>query len=171
MKSWVLAGALATCLLVPAASAADFGDGPTPQPRSDTYDYRYGEKSLPPSYRFEDDEDDNHDTRYLPRRYSAPAGPPSSYRPACARSEDVRERLTSFGWRDFHGGQPQGENVLLRARRPNGRLFELTLDRCSGEIVEAQPLEPRRFGAFAWRDRPWYDRPYGYGPRRWYRDF
>jgi hypothetical protein len=175
MKSWVLAGALVTAVFAQPAWAADFGDGPTP-PRRDTYDYRYdyryGEKSAPPpSYRFEDDDDGRYDDpRHAPRRFSGPAAPPSAYGRTCARSEEVRERLTTFGWRDFHGGQPQGETVLLRARRPNGRLFELTLDRCSGQIVEAQPLEPRRFGAFAWRERGWYDRPYGYGPRGWYRD-
>ena len=57
----------------------------------------------------------------------------------CARSEQVRERLTGMGWRDFHAGQPQNDDlVTLRARRPSGRLFELTLHRCSGEIVEAR---------------------------------
>ena len=174
MKSWVLAGALVTAMFAQPAWAADFGDGPAPPPRSGGYDdYRYGEKTPPPpSYRFEDDDDGRYDEpRFAPRRYSAPAVPPPAYGRTCARSEEMRERLTSFGWRDFHGGQPQGESVLLRARRPNGRLFELTLERCSGQIVEAQPLEPRRFGAFAWRDRPWYDRSYGYGPRRWHRDF
>ena len=44
--------------------------------------------------------------------------------------------------------------ATVRARRPSGRLFELTIDRCSGEIVSARPLEPRRFG------------PYAYGRRR-----
>ena len=43
--------------------------------------------------------------------------------------------------------------VTLRARRPNGRLFELTMHRCSGQIVEARPLEPRPFGPYAF-NRP-----------------
>ena len=65
----------------------------------------------------------------------------------------MRDRLSGMGWRDFHGGQPQGDIVTLRARRPNGRLFELTMHRCTGEIVEARPLEPRPFGPYAF-NRP-----------------
>ena len=52
--------------------------------------------------------------------------------PGLRQSEQVRAQLTDMGWRDFHGGQPQGDIVTLRARRPNGRLFELTMHRCSG---------------------------------------
>ena len=79
----------------------------------------------------------------------------------------MRAQLADMGWRDFHGGQPQGDMVTLRARRPNGRLFELTMHRCSGQIVEARPLEPRPFGPYAYNrpDRDLYDsRPY-YGNR------
>jgi hypothetical protein len=97
--------------------------------------------------------------------------------------------MTADGWRDFHGGQQVSDAaVTLRARRPSGRLFELTLDRCSGEIVEARPLELRPFGPYAFRqpygpfgpwrwgpetapyayEQPWEERPYAWrGPRRW----
>jgi len=40
-------------------------------------------------------------------------------------------------------------------------LFELTIERCSGEIVDARPLEPRRYGPYA----------YDYPPRRWERAY
>jgi hypothetical protein len=79
------------------------------------------------------------------------------------RSEHVRDRLTGEGWRDFHDGKPLNDGlVTLRARRPNGRLFELTLHRCSGELLEARPLQLRPFGPYA------YQQPNGpYGPWRW----
>jgi hypothetical protein len=79
------------------------------------------------------------------------------------RSEHVRDRLTSEGWGDFHDGKPLNDGlVTLRARRTNGRLFELTLHRCSGQLLEARPLELRPFGPYAYRQ------PYGpYGAWRW----
>lgn len=98
---------------------------------------------------------------YGPPPASKYAGPPPGK--SCVRSEHVRDRLTSEGWRDFHDGKPIDDGlVTLRARRPNGRLFELTLHRCSGEVVEARPLQLRPFGPYAYRQ------PYGpYGPWGW----
>jgi hypothetical protein len=98
---------------------------------------------------------------YGPPPASKYAGPPPGK--SCVRSEHVRDRLTSEGWRDFHDGKPINDGlVTLRARRPNGRLFELTLHRCSGEVVEARPLQLRPFGPYAYRQ------PYGpYGPWGW----
>jgi hypothetical protein len=143
-------------------------DGPPPSNKYSRAPPRY---SAPPP-----DDDDGRDYgtpppgKYskAPPRYAAPL--PGK---ACARSEQVRERLTREGWRDFHAGQPVNDAVVtLRARRPNGRLFELTLDRCSGELVEARPLQLRPFGPFAFQQpygpyrRPWRWRPetgqYGY---------
>jgi hypothetical protein len=131
-----------------------------------------------------------------PDKFSGPP-PPDKYGPPppnkfsgvtppgkCVRSEEVRDRLTNLGWREFHAGQPVNENIVtLRARRPNGRLFELTLHRCSGQIVDARPLEPRPYafngpegprgpgtwGAYGYHDRWFFDRPYAYRWRRWYR--
>jgi hypothetical protein len=165
MKSWVLAAGLLAAF-VPAASAADLDDGPT-----------YGEhryRVQPPAY------DDDDGPPSPPRRYSGP-----HHAPACARSEEVRGRLNDMGWRDFHGGHERGDVVVLRARRPSGRLFELSLDRCTGEIVEALALEPRpHLGPFAFNrphrhfydGHPRYDRWNDdfYGPRghgRWRRDY
>jgi len=39
-------------------------------------------------------------------------------------------------------------------------LFELTIERCSGEIVSAYPLEGRAFGPFAYGPRAWWQRSY-----------
>lgn len=107
-------------------------------------------------------EDDEDDRGYAPgpRRYSY-AEPAAPYAGQCAPRELVKERLYREGWRDFHDGDARGSIATVRARRPSGRLFELTLDRCSGQVVRAEPLEDRRFG------------PYAYGPaqRRWDRAY
>lgn len=167
MKSWVLlASLLAAAALMPATGhAADTGD-------DDDAPGTYNRKAPPPGYNNRDDDDD--DDRPPAKRYSGPppmappgynrySGPPLP--PAgmnCARSEQVRQRLTEMGWQDFHGGQQQGDMVVMKARRPSGRLFELTLQRCSGQIVEVRPLEGRPY-AFN-NDRPPFDDRFGNRP-------
>ena len=88
------------------------------------------------------------------------AEPPRGYADRCLPREVVKERLLRSGWHDFHDGDVRGEIATVRARRPSGRLFDLVIDRCSGEIVDARPLEPRRIGPYA------AGSPYAYGPRR-----
>jgi hypothetical protein len=189
MRSWVLAaGLLAAITFVPvAAYAADVFDD---DDRSTYKDPRL--KTPPPAPGYNDQDDDDDDRSPPAKKYSGPppyAPPGNNYSGQnCARSEQVRRRLTDSGWQDFHDGHQQGDMVVMKARRPNGRVFELTLHRCSGQIVEVRPLEGRPYGggpyAFNRRydnDRPpygydedrWPDRPYAYGgPRRWwwYRD-
>jgi hypothetical protein len=193
MKSWVLAAGLLAAAAVPAAWAADVGDDDLPPPPKGFYKKVPPPHSGPPPPFGYDDEDDDgpggpppswkkYSEPPLPKKYSE--APP--YGNKCVRSEQVREQLTSLGWSDFHAGQKQGDSlVTLRARRPSGRLFELTLHRCSGQLVDAAPLEPRRFGSYAYkapfdlydgpRRRPYfyrqfeYDRPDDDPYRRWYR--
>jgi hypothetical protein len=192
MRRWVLAAGLLAAA-APPALAADIDDEPPPIPKSGVYE-RFAPKVPPPPPGY-DYEDDDFDGPPPAKKYTdaPPYGPPPKkftdappYGKACVRSEEVRERLTNHGWHDFHAGQPAGQVVTLRARRPSGRLFELTLHRCSGQIVDARPLEPRPHGPYAfarppgpeprwgWRpyryDGPWYERPYAYRWRRWYRD-
>jgi hypothetical protein len=181
MRSWVLAAGLLVAVASPPALAADMDDG-SAYPKGGIYD----DRRYPPEA-FDDDEDDasgpNEYSRVPPPDYSRVpprekyAGVPP-YKGKCVHSEEVRERLTGQGWRDFHAGAQVNDNlVTLRARRPNGRLFELTLHRCSGSIVDARPLEPRRrnyayqgpyLSPYGVYERPWF------GPhrrwRRWYRD-
>ncbi len=158
MKSWVLAAGLLAVVFVPAANAADVGED-----RQGTYNPR--DRAPPPAYNDRDDDDDDGPPPAA-RKYSGP----SHNGQGCVRSEQVRDRLSGMGWQDFHGGAPQGDLVTLRARRPSGRLFELTLQRCSGEIVEARPLEPRPYGPYAFNRGPRdFDGPYAYG-NRWRED-
>lgn len=214
MKSWVLVAGLLVAAAAPPALAADIDDGTIPYPKGGVYDDpRHPPKGQPPReyYDDDDDDDDGPDTKNKysgappppPNKYSGVTPPPPDkfvpppgkyadvppYTGKCVRSEEVRERLTSLGWRDFHSGQKVNENVVtLRARRPNGRLFELVLHRCSGRLVDARPLEPRPYGyaykgpsgpyggpgnwgPYGYYDRPRFERPYAYRwPRRWFRD-
>ena len=191
MRSWVLAASLlAAAAMVPmggayAADVDDDGDrGAYSGPR--------GKAPPPPGPGYNNQDDDDDDDRPAPKKYSAPppfAPPGNKYsNQNCVRSGEVRQQLTDSGWQDFHEGHQQGDMVVMKARRPNGRLFELTLHRCSGQVVEVRPLEGRPSGPYAFNrpyrydDRPYgYDRrwrdgpygngggPYGYGgPRRWW---
>jgi hypothetical protein len=175
MRSWLLAAGLLAAAVASPAQAADL-DGDYPPPRSWPHSGYYGGPYAEPRYTrpapapsYRDDDEDDDDDRYnavpppkkysnVPPRYAPP--PPAK---TCVRSEHVRDRLTSEGWRDFHDGKPLDEVlVTMRARRSNGRLFELTLHRCTGELLEARPLQLRPFGPYAYRQ------PYGpYGAWRW----
>jgi len=167
MRSWVLAASLLA--VAPAAWAADVDEEGPPPPKSGIYDYYKAPKAPPRPYGgpppFFNDRDDDNGYEGPPPPAKKYSGAPPPYAGNCMRGEAVRDQLTSRGWQDFHGGQQQGELVTLRARRPNGRLFELTMHRCTGQLVEAQPLEPRRLNLFA------YKAPYGQydDDRRWWR--
>jgi hypothetical protein len=195
MIRWVLAATLlAVAAFMPAAANAAENDddddrGTYNDPRKKT------PQSPPPGQNYQDDDDDDRPPSQT-KKFSGP--PPGNKQPGmpgqgknCVRSEQVRQQLTDMGWQDFQGGRQQGDMVVMNARRGNGRLFELTLHRCTGQIVEARPLEgrpntgpyafnrpyddrydaPRPRGPYGYDDR-WRDSPYGYGPRRWWwRDY
>jgi len=76
----------------------------------------------------------------------------------CVPRELARDRLRASGWYDFHAVEPRGEVVLVKARRGGDRLYDLTIDRCSGQIVDARPIF--RGGPYAYGPpRRHYDRP------------
>jgi len=75
----------------------------------------------------------------------------------CAPRHIIRRQLVDEGWSDFQGLQVRHEYVILQARRPSGRIFDLKVDRCTGRIVNAKAC-----------DGPYYGR-YAFGPRRHYR--
>lgn len=159
--------AAAAVLAATPALAADLGyrDGaPYDDPRySDIYSHpapppRYAHPVPPaPVYR---------DERYATPHYVPSAPPPyrhdGRYAGECVPRDAIRLRLESRGWHDFHDAQPMGNVVHIRARRPSGRLFDLTLDRCSGEVLAAEAIDHRAAQAppppVDWRYR---ERPYG----------
>ncbi len=190
-------GLLGLCLVATSrtADAADLDDG-----RPDTYSrygspyddprYRdlYGpdhQRSHPPPYR-----DDRYAASppvdYIPRgstkdgAYLAPLPHPPRfaeaprhlprYEPRCVPRRVVRARMEAEGWHDFHDAQLRGGIAHVKARRPNGRLFALDVDRCTGDIVRAHRLE--RNYAQDWRaPRDWRDRYDDAPPRNWRRAY
>jgi hypothetical protein len=179
MWTWILAVSLLAAAGAAStnANAADLDEGPPPDRYGSVYDDpRYADvyrKPTPPPYAaplprervYRDDRervyrDDEVIPPYArPHRYSYDDVRPG-FGGQCVPREVVRDRLTRHGWHDFHDGALNGNVAVVRARRPNGRLFELTIERCSGEIVSAYPLERRAFGPFAYGPRPWWQRHY-----------
>ena len=176
MRSWVLAvGLLAAAASTPAL-AADLDQGPPDRygsayedPRyNDMYRYpdarRYSEADryapIPRAPVYRDRYDDRDDYYPEPRRYSY-SDPRAPYRGHCVPREQIKYRLKEQGWHDFRDADLRGEVATLVARRPSGRQFELTLDRCTGDIVNLQRLDKHHYGPYAHRQ----------GPRRWDRAY
>lgn len=180
MKSWVLAAGLMAAAMSTGAQAADLDEGPPPDRRGSVYDdpryadiYRYPDRPRPPpyvvqppprDYVYRDNRYGPYEGRYGPyegRRFSY-SDPLPPFADRCVPREEIKHRLRSEGWHDFHDIDLQGQLANVRARRPSGRLFDLTIDRCSGEIVSTRPLEPRPLGPYAYGppSRRWWDRDY-----------
>jgi hypothetical protein len=70
----------------------------------------------------------------------------------CVPRGEIRRALVGEGWRDFEDAEFRGPVALVRARRPNGQLYALEVDRCTGNIVRARPLDDRPV-PYAYRDR------------------
>ena len=117
--------------------------------------------AFPPSASAADLYEDGYTARVRPATIAI-AQPPADFEPPyppryagggpCVPREAVRDRLLSEGWGDFRDFEPRGRVVVVQARRPSGRLFDLTIDRCSGEVVDARPVFGPRVepGAFAY---------------------
>lgn len=52
-------------------------------------------------------------------------------------------RLFRNGWHNFHDLDLRGGKAYVRAQSEDGRLFNLTIARCSGEIIAARQVEYR----------------------------
>lgn len=150
----VLLGLAGTGALLASATAVQAADLYYPQPHHDSY---------------RDDDDSRSDWRPPYRRHA---------RGDCVPREFVREELRADGWSDLHDPQLRGSVVVVGARRVgSGRPFELTIDRCSGDVISAVPLAPKRRAylrpfnedwrwrsADRWRDRAdWQDDRLGRG--------
>ncbi len=120
-----------------------YKDDDAPRRHADDDDYNDDDDDAPPARHVERDRD------YLPpmrpeRRF---VGPRTDRRnDDCVPRHVIRDRLSAAGWRDFQDVTIDGEIAILSARRPSGRLFELEIHRCSGEIVEARPQNSHAYG-------------------------
>ena len=165
-KRMILAGAVAGVLGLygAAAEAADLSDGP-----------RYGSAYEDPRYRgiYGDEEPAYRDRyreerRYLPpmrderpRRYSEYDDGYDRNGDGCMPKRQIRLRLERQGWGDFHNIDLRPRIAFFDARRPDGRLYRLKIDRCSGEVLQGTALDGPR----------WRGRPYAYGSRRYDREY
>lgn len=77
----------------------------------------------------------------------------NQYGAACLPRHVVRLELERQGWFELQELERRNDVVLVRARQPNGRWFDLTVDRCDGSILEARVLERRAAGYDDWRQR------------------
>jgi hypothetical protein len=121
------------------------------QYREEKYpDDKYGERRYseprhvePPPYV------ERHGYRDAPPRYSHYDAPPvqreSRYdQRACLSKGDIRYRLKEHGWQDFQELDFRGDTAIVNARRPDGMLYKLEVDRCTGVIVQARLLDEGR---------------------------
>jgi hypothetical protein len=80
---------------------------------------------------------------------------PQRYRtaqPICQSHDEIRRSLRDDGWRDFQDVEIRDQTAIIQARRPSGQPYNLKIDRCSGDIVNARPLGERPL-PYAYRDR------------------
>ena len=86
-------------------------------------------------------------------RYDAPRDSRYDQR-ACLSKGEIRYRLKEHGWQDFQDVEFRDETAVVTARRPDGLVYRLDVDRCSGVIVQARLLDEGR----RWRQgaRPGY---------------
>ncbi len=59
----------------------------------------------------------------------------------CLGPQQIRRRLKRHGWWDFHGLRRAGDDFLVRARRPDGTLYQLRIEGCGGQVLKAAPLD------------------------------
>lgn len=126
--------------------------------------HAYGYAPIPrePVYRYDEPRDE---PRYQPRYHEAvpprayryqpypPAAPRYAERPACTTPRAAQRALEQDGWRDFANPTLRGDTAVIYARRPDGRAFELQLDRCTGDLVSARPLGHRPYGPNVYGER------------------
>ncbi len=68
----------------------------------------------------------------------------------CRSAEDIHDRLKRQGWWDFGDLEREGEHFTVRARRPNGTSYKLTIDGCSGRVLGAMRLNGGQRGYRLW---------------------
>jgi hypothetical protein len=77
----------------------------------------------------------------------------------CVPRHEIRRSLREDGWGEIQGLELRGEVAIVRASRPSGAVFELTVDRCSGHVLRAEAVgapPPGPPGPYAWGRRERY---------------
>ena len=84
---------------------------------------------------------------YHPRKAHLP--------PRCLSHQELHRELIRDGWSDFEDFTLRGQHAFVVARRPNGTLYRLEVDRCAGEVVSANRIDGSP-DSYAWRRREVY---------------
>jgi len=77
----------------------------------------------------------------------------------CLARRNLRANLINLGWRDLRGIAADPDVVGLTASRPNGLVYRLKIDRCSGVILAAYLIDQGGNGgtyAYGSQDVPGY---------------
>lgn len=166
--SKLLGRAVALLLLgaaAPPVFAADLYDTDRPRVSSPYDDPRYRDIYGQPAPRYVDrgnlppppvvyPERTYTERTYTDRRtYLAPMPPPTfidrrhwvpGYTDRCVPRELIRDNLKADGWSGFHDLDFQGPVATVNAYRPDGHLYRLKVDRCSGDLVSTRLLDRTR---------------------------
>ncbi len=166
MKSLLAAAISAALVWVAPAGAADFGYGESGT-SYETSGQSYGEEDYPvppatvddsyiePSQPSLDVYIEEEGQGYAPT-YN---GHERQHAGDCLTRRGLRANLINQGWRDLRGIAADPDVVGLTASRPNGLVYRLKIDRCSGVIVAAYLLDQgSNGGAYAYgsQDVPGY---------------
>jgi hypothetical protein len=103
-------------------SAADYGGPPAEQ----QYPWRGGSTK-----------DDGYPVPQPPR---ADYAPPRHVAPACLSTVELRDALNHQGWHAFSDVERRGSMALMSARSDRGRRYDLQVDNCTGNVIEAHPV-------------------------------
>ena len=104
-----------------------------------------------------------------PQAYAAAPPPPG---PRCLSKVGIQQALHEQGWRDFDNVEVRGDMAFMNARGDSGRRYELRIDSCNGEVLNARPeyvrVPDRYVDYYPPRPVVGFYAYGGYGPRyRW----
>lgn len=121
---------------------------------------RYGERSDPPhdpARLWKHRRAETHPGAWRDRYRHAGRRKWSDERRNCTPKDVVRRRLQADGWSGFANPKLIGERyVTAEARHEDGGKYRITLERCTGHLVDAERIGKRR--RYADRDRDFFDR-------------
>jgi len=156
LSSVLAAASLAAVLLAPVAHAADLYPDPRTRIGSPYDDPRYRDMyGFQPAPRYVDRADlppppPVYDTDR--RGYLRPMPPPAyvdqrhwapGHAATCVPREHIRRALKDDGWSGFHDLDLRGPVAVVFAYRPDGRLYRVKVDRCSGAVIGTRLIDHR----------------------------
>jgi hypothetical protein len=104
------------------------------------------------------------DRVYRERRGYLPPMPPPAYvdrrewlpdrTSSCLPREEIRRGLQQDGWSGFHDLDFRGDIATVLAYRPDGRLYRLKIERCSGDLIGTRLVDRNEHAYSAYEYAP-----------------